>query len=74
VTSAPVHSLSAKSRISAFGVLPLSPTLDTLGPITRDIEDAAVLQGDRRDRVTLGVHDVDPMGELRRGVKGLRLA
>ncbi len=66
-------------RISTFGVLPLSPTLDTPGPITRDIEDAAlllaVLQGeDRCDRHTLGVHDVDPMSELRRGVKGLRLA
>ena len=66
-------------RISTFGVLPLSPTLDTPGPITRDVEDAAlllaVLQGDdRRDRHTLGVHDVDPMPDLRRGVKGLRLA
>jgi aspartyl-tRNA(Asn)/glutamyl-tRNA(Gln) amidotransferase subunit A len=66
-------------RISTFGVLPLSPTLDTPGPITRDMEDAAlllaVLQGeDRCDRHTLGVHDVDPMSELRRGVKGLRLA
>ena len=66
-------------RISTFGVLPLSPTLDTPGPITRDTEDAAlllaVLQGeDRCDRHTLGVHDVAPMSELRRGVRGLRLA
>lgn len=66
-------------RISTFGILPLSPTLDTPGAITRDIEDAAllllVLQGeDWRDRRTLGVHDVDPMREPRRGVKGLRLA
>jgi aspartyl-tRNA(Asn)/glutamyl-tRNA(Gln) amidotransferase subunit A len=65
-------------RVSTFGVLPLSPTLDTPGPITRDIEDAAllltVLQGtDLCDRHTLGVHDVDPMASLRRGVKGLRL-
>src|ERR1700726_1234187 len=66
-------------RISTFGVLPLSPTLDTPGPITRDIEDAAllltVLQGtDLCDRHTLGVHDVDPMASLRRGVKGLRIS
>ena len=65
-------------RISTFGVLPLSPTLDTPGPITRDVEDAAllltVLQGaDPRDKQTLSVHDVDPMANLRRGVTGLRL-
>jgi aspartyl-tRNA(Asn)/glutamyl-tRNA(Gln) amidotransferase subunit A len=65
-------------RVSTFGVLPLSPTLDTPGPITRDIEDAAlllsVLQGsDLCDKRTLGVHDVDPMASLRRGVQGLRI-
>jgi len=66
-------------RISTFGVLPLSPTLDTPGPITRDVEDAAlllsVLQGaDPRDWRTLDVREVNPMADLRRGVKGLRLA
>ena len=66
-------------RVSTFGVLPLSPTLDTPGPITRDIEDAALLLGvlqgaDPHDTHTLAVHDVDPMRRLRRGVKGLRLA
>jgi aspartyl-tRNA(Asn)/glutamyl-tRNA(Gln) amidotransferase subunit A len=66
-------------RISTFGMLPLSPTLDTPGPITRDVEDAAllltVLQGaDPRDRHTFGLQDADPMTNLRRGVKGLRLA
>jgi aspartyl-tRNA(Asn)/glutamyl-tRNA(Gln) amidotransferase subunit A len=65
-------------RVSTFGVLPLSPTLDTPGPITRDIKDAAlllsVLQGaDPLDPQTMAVRDVDPMADLRRGVKGLRL-
>jgi aspartyl-tRNA(Asn)/glutamyl-tRNA(Gln) amidotransferase subunit A len=66
-------------RISTYGVLPLSPTLDTPGPMTRSVEDAAVLlrvmQGaDARDPRTLALRDADPMLSLRRGVKGLRLA
>lgn len=66
-------------RISTYGVLPLSPTLDTPGPMTRSVEDAAilleVLQGaDPLDPKTLGHRDAEPMAGLRRGVKGLRLA
>src|SRR5262245_18882183 len=66
-------------RISTYGVLPLTPTLDTPGPMTRSAEDAAlllqVMQGaDARDPRTLSLRDVDPMPTLRRGVKGLRLA
>ena len=66
-------------RISTYGVLPLSPTLDTPGPMTRSVEDAAVLlkvmQGaDPRDPRTLALRDADPLPTLRRGVKGLRLA
>ena len=66
-------------RISTHGVLPLTPTLDTPGPMTRSVEDAAlllqVMQGaDARDPRTLTLRDVDPMPTLRRGVKGLRLA
>ena len=66
-------------RISTYGVLPLTPTLDTPGPMTRSVEDAALLlrlmQGaDARDPRTLSLRDADPMPTLRRGVKGLRLA
>ena len=65
-------------RISVHGVLPLSPTLDTPGPIARSVEDAAtlfcLLQGpDPLDRRTAGHRDCDPWPTLRRGVKGLRL-
>lgn len=66
-------------RISTYGVLPLSPTLDTPGPITRSVEDAAVLltvlQGaDPLDPLTRGHELSAPLPELKRGVKGLRLA
>jgi aspartyl-tRNA(Asn)/glutamyl-tRNA(Gln) amidotransferase subunit A len=66
-------------RISTFGVLPLSFTLDTPGPIARSVEDAALiyrlLNGpDPRDRQTLAWAPDDPMPVLRRGAAGLRLA
>jgi aspartyl-tRNA(Asn)/glutamyl-tRNA(Gln) amidotransferase subunit A len=66
-------------RISVHGVLPLSPTLDTPGPITRSVEDAAILlellQGfDPLDPLTRGRDASRPMPMLRRGVRGLRLA
>ena len=66
-------------RVSTHGVLPLSPTLDTPGPMVRSVEDAAilleVLQGaDPLDPKTQGRRDAEPMPGLRRRVKGLRLA
>jgi aspartyl-tRNA(Asn)/glutamyl-tRNA(Gln) amidotransferase subunit A len=66
-------------RISTYGVLPLSTTLDTPGPMVRSVEDAAlmltVLQGpDPEDPSTLALPPADPLPTLRRGVAGLRLA
>jgi aspartyl-tRNA(Asn)/glutamyl-tRNA(Gln) amidotransferase subunit A len=66
-------------RVSTYGVLPLAPTLDTPGPITRNIEDAAllyqVLQGpDPLDVRTLGQEVSDPLRSMKRGLRGLRLA
>jgi aspartyl-tRNA(Asn)/glutamyl-tRNA(Gln) amidotransferase subunit A len=66
-------------RISTYGVLPLSTTLDTPGPLARSVEDAAlifrVLNGpDPRDPQTLAWTPADPLPELRRGVAGLKLA
>jgi aspartyl-tRNA(Asn)/glutamyl-tRNA(Gln) amidotransferase subunit A len=66
-------------RISTHGVLPLSFTLDTPGPLTRSVEDAALifrtLNGpDPRDRQTLAWAWSDPLPTLRRGIGGLRLA
>ena len=66
-------------RISTYGVLPLSPTLDTPGPMVRSVEDAALLymamQGpDPLDARTEGLPYIDPMPGMKRGVRGLRLA
>jgi len=66
-------------RISTYGVLPLSPTLDTPGPLARSVEDCAILllllQGhDPLDPLTARLPLSAPMTDLRRGVKGLRLA
>src|SRR6267154_245405 len=65
-------------RVSTYGILPLSPTLDTPGPMARSVEDAAllyqVMQGpDPLDPRTCGISPADPMSTLRRGVRGLRL-
>ena len=66
-------------RISTHGVLPLSFTLDTPGPLARSVEDAALvfrlLNGpDPRDPQTLAWTAADPLPTLHRGVAGLRLA
>jgi aspartyl-tRNA(Asn)/glutamyl-tRNA(Gln) amidotransferase subunit A len=66
-------------RISVHGVLPLAETFDSPGPMTRSVEDAALLfnflQGpDPLDPRTRWHPPDDPRPELKRGVAGLRLA
>jgi aspartyl-tRNA(Asn)/glutamyl-tRNA(Gln) amidotransferase subunit A len=66
-------------RISRAGVYPLSWTLDSVGLLTRSVEDAALvhqaLQGtDPADESTIGVASHDVLGSLKSGVKGLRVA
>src|SRR5260370_10528369 len=66
-------------RISVHGVLPLAPTLDTPGPMTRSVQDAAILfnllQGpDPLDNQTLLRAPDDPLPALKRGAAGLRIA
>jgi len=66
-------------RISRAGVFPLSHTLDSIGPLTRSVSDAAllcsVLQGaDEGDPATLQQTPVDVLSTLQSGVQGLRIA
>lgn len=66
-------------RVSTYGILPLSPTLDTPGPMARSVTDAVLLynamQGpDPLDPRTRGITPDDPTPTLKRGVRGLRLA
>jgi aspartyl-tRNA(Asn)/glutamyl-tRNA(Gln) amidotransferase subunit A len=66
-------------RVSNFGTLALSETLDTLGPMTRDVEDAALLFAamhgpDHRDAQTLLHAPVDVLAGLKAGIAGLRFA
>jgi aspartyl-tRNA(Asn)/glutamyl-tRNA(Gln) amidotransferase subunit A len=66
-------------RISRAGVYPLSWTLDSVGPLTRSVEDAALvhqaLQGeDPADETTAGIAPQDVLSPLKAGVRGLRVA
>ena len=65
-------------RVSRAGATPLSWTLDSIGPLTRSVEDAALVfeaiaGPDPADPVTLNRPPVDVMRGLKRGVKGLRI-
>jgi aspartyl-tRNA(Asn)/glutamyl-tRNA(Gln) amidotransferase subunit A len=65
--------------VSRAGVVPLSDTFDTVGPLTDTVRRAAqmldVMQGeDRDDPTTVGISRKDPMRDLERGVSGLRIA
>ena len=66
-------------RVSTYGILPLSPTLDTPGALARSVEDAALLYRamcgpDPLDPRTLGVPPGDLTEGWKRGIRGLRLA
>ncbi len=66
-------------RVSRAGVYPLSPTLDSVGPLTGGVEDSALVYQavhgpDPRDATTLAhpIHDV--LAQLDDGVANLRIA
>lgn len=64
--------------VSKVGVFPLSPTLDTVGVLTRTVRDAAimlqVISGpDPKDEKTLGAPRIDFMTGIELGLRGLKL-
>ncbi|MCJ2144096.1 amidase [Methylobacterium sp. E-066] len=65
-------------RVSTWGIVPLSTTLDTPGPLARNVEDTALLYEaisgpDPLDPATRGIAPDAPWSTLNRGVRGLRL-
>ncbi|MHB9030781.1 MAG: Asp-tRNA(Asn)/Glu-tRNA(Gln) amidotransferase subunit GatA [Candidatus Latescibacterota bacterium] len=65
-------------RVSRFGLIAHASSLDQIGPMTRTVEDAAlvlsVIAGhDRNDSTSLDAPVPDYAGEMRREVKGLRV-
>lgn len=65
-------------RVSRFGIVPLSASLDHAGPMTRTVEDCALLLGaiaghDRRDSGSLDEPVPDYLHGIDAGVQGLRV-
>ena len=65
-------------RVSRQGVIPLTWSIDQLGPMTRCVEDAALMLGviaghDPRDRTSSSAPVADYRAALREDVRGLRI-
>src|ERR1039457_1735580 len=66
-------------RVSRYGAIPLAWSLDHVGPITKTVEDAAIMLGaiagpDPNDPTASARLVPDYRNEMMRGVRGLRLA
>jgi aspartyl-tRNA(Asn)/glutamyl-tRNA(Gln) amidotransferase subunit A len=67
-----------QGRVSRRGVVPMSATFDNVGPMTRTVEDCAILLGgmagyDPHDPISLDIPVEDFTAGIGAGVKGLRL-
>ncbi|MGY4572062.1 amidase [Bradyrhizobium sp. USDA 3256] len=65
-------------RVSRYGVFPLAPTMDHVGPLTRSAADAGAILGiiaghDVNDPTTLIDPVPDYLADLSKGVRGLRV-
>jgi aspartyl-tRNA(Asn)/glutamyl-tRNA(Gln) amidotransferase subunit A len=65
-------------RVSRYGVIAYASSLDQVGPVTRDVEDCAILLGvvagyDNADSTSVNASVPDYRKNLKRGVKGLKI-
>ena len=65
-------------RVSRYGVIAYASSLDQVGPLTRDVEDCAILLGavaghDPADSTSVDAPVPDYLATLRKGVEGLRI-
>jgi aspartyl-tRNA(Asn)/glutamyl-tRNA(Gln) amidotransferase subunit A len=65
-------------RVSRFGVIPLAYTMDHVGPMTRSVQDAALMMNviagfDENDSTSSRELVPDFTAALRRGVRGIRI-
>jgi aspartyl-tRNA(Asn)/glutamyl-tRNA(Gln) amidotransferase subunit A len=65
-------------RVSRYGVIAYASSLDQVGPMTRDVPDAALLLGviaghDPKDSTSVDCPVPDYMAALKQGVKGLKI-
>ena len=65
-------------RVSNHGIIPLAWSMDTAGPMTRTVEDCALMFSaiagpDAKDATTAQIPLQDYMGSLSQGIKGLRI-
>lgn len=65
-------------RVSRYGLTAYASSLDQIGPIARDVEDAAIMLGviagvDRMDSTSLDIPVPDYRASLKKDLKGVRL-
>ena len=65
-------------RVSRWGMIAFASSMDTPGPITRSVKDAALLMNilagfDPRDNVTVRIPEPDHLTELEKGIQGMRV-
>jgi len=65
-------------RVSRFGVMPMAPSLDHVGPMAREVADVAILFDamagrDPADPTSLGAPPAEAVKALGGGVRGLRI-